>query len=152
MRWKTRASNLWVKLVACAAGILLCLVLIPAVSETSALGIPLAVGAGFLALAVQQWRRHRHGEFVLRADSLSYSGWLRPLIFSEIATLTTTTSYGAVTVIFRHRDRLPGIWRYSALGWIKTRSISLPMNVIAVKQEEALKTLSKYLTRNTEQV
>ena len=149
VQWKSRASGLWIKIIGCIFGAGLS-ILLAAVSPMPATLIPIALGCCCLACAVQQWRRHHDGEFILKADSLNYSGWSHPLLFSEVVRINTRSSYGTLVLYFILREKAPSIWRFSTLSWMRTKKVTLPLGLIAGKQSEIFRVLHKYMTRNIE--
>jgi len=147
IRWMTRSFSLWLKIVGCGFGTLIALILFAVVD-----GWEVKSGMMVFALicaipAVLQWRRHRNGVFVLRVDSLSYSGWLRPLMFADVARISAMSSYGAITLTFHLKTAAPGIWKFSPFNKIRVRSVSLPLGNIAGKQNDTLQTIHRYLSR-----
>jgi len=147
VRLKTRTSSLWIKIGFCALGILISVILIVVVNgwELKTLMAAFALICGFPAIL--QWRRHRSGEFVLRPDSLSYTGWSRPLVFTEVKQVTWQSNYNSITLTFHLKKSARGIAKYSPLAWIHTRTVSLAVGSIAGKQQETLQTICRYFTR-----
>jgi Zn-dependent protease with chaperone function len=147
IHWKARAASMWTKIAFCVAGMAVSVILMGAVDgwELKTLMAAFAFLCGFPAL--QQWRRHHRAEFVLRADSLSYTGWTRPLLFAEVARVSAVSNYGSITVSFLLKKRARGIARYSILAWIPTKAVSLTLGSIPGKQKENLQTIFRYFTR-----
>jgi len=148
VRWSARAGGLWFKLVLCGLGIVTALVLLFLVP-----GWEYKAGMAVLALLcaapiVPQWKRHREGEFVLKADSLSYTGWHRTLLFADLASFNVLNNSGSLTFMLHLKEKAPGIWKYSGLNWYRRRVISLPLGLITGKPQEIGLTLHQYLTRH----
>ena len=147
VRWPARASGLWMKLVLCALGVLFALAFF-VVSDgwgvKSGWGL---LGTLFATPAVLQWRRHHGGVFTLRVDSLNYTGWRRPLLFADIARISAVQKPGAITLTFHLKAAAPGIWTFSPFGWIRTKTVALPLGMIPGKQQATLQTIHRYLAR-----
>lgn len=145
--WPTRPTGLWIKLGFCGLGTLIALGLFWMVDEWDVRSGMLVLAALCATPAVLQWRRHHGGEFTLRADSIDYTGWHRPLVFADVAQVTTITSYGSITLTFYLKASASGIWRYSPFSWIRSKSVSLPLGLIPGKQKETLATIHRYFAR-----
>jgi Zn-dependent protease with chaperone function len=147
IRWKTRPSALWLRLIGCGLGVAISLVVLFAIdgAELKLMMLGFALICGWPM--VVQWRRHHRGEFVLRADGISYTGWKRMLPFAEVANVTGRSEYGSITLTFYLQALRPGIWRYSPFGWISTRTVSLALGLIPGKQEVTAETIVRYLSR-----
>ncbi len=147
VRWGARSFGLWFKLVGCGLGVAIALVLLFLVPGWDyRLGMIL-LAALCAAPIVPQWRRHRHGEFVLKPDSLSYTGWHRPLLFADLASINILNNSGSLTIMFHLKEKAPEIWKYSALNWYRHRVFSLPLGLVMGKQQEIAETLHRYITR-----
>lgn len=147
VRWKIRTSGLWVRIAACGLGVAVSLLLL---FVLEGVGLKLMM-VGFALICaypmVLQWRRHRGGEFVLRADGLSYTGWLRPLVFADVTTISTRSEYGSITLTFHLHTKQAGRWRYSPFNWIHTRTVEFALGLIPGKQQATLETIVRYFTR-----
>jgi Zn-dependent protease with chaperone function len=145
-RWRIRRSSLWFTvgfLATAAAGFFVGAVLSPvAVPRVLFLGVSLLAAWWSVAL----WRQNRRGEFLLRADSLNYSGWRRPLKFADVQSIRAIRSYGNITVRFRLKARQPVIWK-SGINVYRRRMISLSLGMMKAKPKEVLETLHRYMTR-----
>lgn len=97
------------------------------------------------------WKRHRRGVFTLRADSLNYTGWKRPLRFADVRDVSALNQNGSISVTFRLKDRAPCIWRCSPLKYGR-KSVAVSLGSIRGKQQENLRTLYRYYTRQIEPV
>ena len=149
-RWKIRPFFFWL-LVLCW-GLVSAGLLTGAVFARDIVWTPvLAVGALLAGAAnVAMWRRHRNGEFVLRADALNYTGWQRPLPFANVEKMSAVNSNGGITVTFRLKAKQPEIWKYSLLRFQRKR-VSLSLSWIGVKQADVLKTIYRYFARQIEE-
>jgi Zn-dependent protease with chaperone function len=148
--WLGRRSSLWFVVFGCAVGAAVFCVLF---SMTNGAGPRAVTGlcvAFFLALGTIQWLRHHGGLFVLRADSLTYTGWKRPLVFADVERVLTKPSIGGATLCFRMKGKGTIIWRASPVGWMSTRSVNLAVGLIAIPQKEALKTIESYFLRKVQ--
>jgi Zn-dependent protease with chaperone function len=147
--WPSRRSSLWFSLLGCAIG---AAVLGAAFAVANDTGFKCVTGlfiALFVALGFIQWRRHHGGRFVLRADSLSYSGWKRPLVFADVERVAARSSLGTVTLYFRMKSKGARIWRCSPLGWMATKNVTLAVGQIAVPKKEVLQTFDRYFSRKS---
>jgi len=145
-RWKLRRLACWLPVVFLAlvgAGFA-----VGAVASVG--GIPKACLAsaallfGWLAFGV--WRQHRNGEFVLRAGSLDYTGWRRPLRFSNVRTIRGVQTYGTISVTFHLNEKEPPFWRFSLLLFRRKR-FTFSLGMIDAKKGDVFKLLHQYITR-----
>jgi Zn-dependent protease with chaperone function len=145
-RWPIRKLSLWFPvgfLAFAAAGLFLCFVEAPApIARIICLVGSLLAAWWTIAL----WRQNRRGEFLLRADSLSYTGWRRPLKFTEVQSIRAIRSYGNVTVRFRLKTRQPVIWK-SGINVFRRRMVSLSLGMMKAKPKEVVEILHRYMTR-----
>lgn len=147
--WPVRAFSMWIKIAFCSLGTAISAILIFAIDGA---GLKLLMAA-FLAICAwpitMLWRRHRDGRFTLRADSLAYTGWVRPLRFADIAGISAQSQFGAITVTFTLKTRAPVIWKHSPLGRISVRTVQLDLGLIRGKSKETYATLVRYLSRQS---
>jgi Zn-dependent protease with chaperone function len=144
-RWRVRPSSVWLMSgvwAVIAAGLLAGAVALADWVFTPALGAVAALAVGTAVVIV---KRFRGGEFVLHADRLTYSGWQRPLRFSDLAGSSARKSNGSLIVTFRLKQPAPPYWRGS-LPFAR-RSVSVNLMWVDAKQDEVLRTLHRYLTR-----
>lgn len=111
---------------------------------------PFALLAGYSIFVMR--KRHRSAELVLRADSVIYTGWNRPLLLAEVEKISATNSNGMLTVNFQLKQRAAPYWQYSPVSWVgfKPRALSLNLywlNGKFAKQKEILDTIFRYQTR-----
>jgi Zn-dependent protease with chaperone function len=145
-RWKTRrlAYGLPVGfLVFLAAILLFCMTVSPLAIGQFALGAA-ALLVGGLALCF--WRQHRKGEFLLRAGALEYTGWRRPLLFSEVRDIKAVRVYGAISVTFLFKEKEPPYWRFAVLA-TKRAKLALNLGMIDAGKDEVFKLLILYANR-----
>jgi Zn-dependent protease with chaperone function len=145
-RWSIRRFSFWlpVGFLALAAAVLfVCAITEPLATPKIACTI-----GGLLAAwwSIALWRQNRNGEFLLRADSINYTGWHRPLKFSDVQSIQAIRSYGNVTVRFRLKARQPVIWK-SGLNVFRRRMVSLSLGMMKAKPKEVLEVLHRYMTR-----
>ncbi len=145
-RWRIRGLSFWfpVGFLAFAAAGLLYIAVAAAGTTPRVTCLVSALLVGWWSTAL--WRQNRRGEFLLRADSLSYTGWHRSLKFADIQSIRAIRSYGNITVRFRLKVRQPVIWK-SGLNFFRRRMVSLSLGMMKAKPKEVLETLHKYMTR-----
>jgi len=106
-----------------------------------------AAGLVAAAYAVVVWRRHRGGTYVLKADSLDYSGWVRPLLFSNVAAATFARGgYGIFNLVLRLKDPEPPLPRFSVLP-LRRRRHTVQLGPIRGDKKQLAATFAKYLQR-----
>ena len=145
-RWRIRAFSFWMMMS--VWGLIVAGLVAGVVFGDGAVLKGVFVVAVLLAVAasVAMWRRHRHGEYVLRADGLSYTGWHRPLAFSSVASVSAVNTNGTIMVTFRLKAREPGIWKYG-MQKIRCKSVAVSLGWINGKQQDVLQTFHQYFTR-----
>jgi len=145
-RWRIRAFSFWMMMSVwglIVAGLGVGVVFGDGAVLKAVFGVAVLLA---VAASAAMWRRHRHGEYVLRADSLSYTGWHRPIIFSSVESVSAVNTNGTITVTFRLKAREPGIWKYS-MKKIRRKSVAVNLGWINGKQQEVFQTFHQYFTR-----
>jgi hypothetical protein len=150
-KWHYKQSGLWaaVSLLGLfAAGCLAGVILLPDVAARVIFGI---LGLFFLLGVTLVWRRHRHGEFTLTAEGVSYTGWTRPLRFQEVEKIFARRSYSNVILSFRLKEKEPPIWKGSLLR-TRTRGVTFSLSGLNEKPLTIAQTVFRYMTRQTEPI
>jgi Zn-dependent protease with chaperone function len=145
-RWPSRPTGLRIALGALALGMAV-FVLLASVAEGA--GVKALIGlvaAGFLAAGWWVWRRHHGAELVLRADSIGYGGWTRPLPLSSIESISALRQYGSLTLRFRLKQNERPPWKYALLPF-RQRVFSFDLRWVQGRHDEILQTIHRYLTR-----
>lgn len=149
-RWRVRPIAFWFQ-IGSLGGLAVGSLLLIKIAEHEVLTTGLVIAAvGLLAWAASLWKRHRGSELVLRADSLSYGGWKRPLLFANVKTITVLNQSGSLTVTYVLNTAEPWIWKYSLVSWYRSKQVSFTLSFFAGKQSETLQTLARYLARQIE--
>lgn len=151
VRWPARPLGMWIRIGACCIGALIPVVVAIAVPEWPIRFLMLALFLVCAVPAVILWLRHHRAELVLRADSLHYSAWNRPLYFSDVANILTQTGFGSTSAIFLLKTSTSGRWKYSPVNWIPLKQVSIDLGLMRGKSQETLATILRYMARNTEQ-
>lgn len=148
--WPGRSVALWIKSLFFALFVGIAITLFFVVYGWMFKTLMIALAVLFSLPIVILWRRHHGGEFVLRADSLNYTGWLRPLLFSEIANISAHSDKGSITVTFHLKEKTLGRWKYSLFNWIRSDTFSLEMGLMIGNQSENLALLESYIMRRAD--
>ena len=145
-RWRIRGFSFWLPVGFLAmASAVLSLGALAAPQPTPKVSCAVcALLAAWWSVAL--WRQNRRGEFLLRADSMNYTGWRRPLKFSDVQSIRATKSYGNIAVRFRLKTRQPVIWK-SGINVFRRRMVSLSLGMMKAKPKEVLEILHRYMTR-----
>jgi Zn-dependent protease with chaperone function len=144
-KWQRKPSKPWfavsiAALLAGGAGLLAFLLPEP--------GIIAGVVAFIFILAVViriHWIRHRNGEVTLTPTGIFYTGWVRPLLFNDVESMSAHTYNGETSVIFKLKRKIPAIWKSSLRR--EARTISLPVMRLTEKPFNVANTIFQYLTR-----
>jgi Zn-dependent protease with chaperone function len=105
--------------------------------------------AACIAFTVWLRRRHHHATLILTAEGLSYTGWVRPLSFEDVATMTAQKDNFSHTLNFTLKTRQPPYWKYALLRYPR-KTVSLSLGWIDAKQPELMQIIFRYLTRQLE--
>jgi len=95
------------------------------------------------------WKRHHRGEFVINADGMSYTGWKRPVRFTEIKSLSGQKTYTSIAVTFHLKEKQTPLWRYSWLP-LPTTQLKLQLSGLEGKPATIFETIGRYITRQVE--
>jgi len=146
VRWPMRPGSLWFKVVVCglvvALGLFLPFIIPDWGFRVGSVAVALVSG---LAI-VQQWRRHHGGEFVLKPDCLTYTGWHHPLVFAAVASINVQNNSGSFTIMFHLKEKAPGIWKWSPFNFMQHRVVSLPLGLLPGKHPANAETIYRYFT------
>jgi Zn-dependent protease with chaperone function len=109
------------------------------------------VTGGLAALCVAglvlSWRRHWKGRFVLRADSLSYTGWNRPVVFDTVESMQARKyRNSSLRVTFCFREKQPPPWRFQLIK-LKRRRFVLNLGLVKANPNQLLQQIYRYMTR-----
>jgi hypothetical protein len=104
------------------------------------------VAAWLGLIAFLFWKRHRHAEFTVNADHMTYTGWNRPVPFRDVETIAGQKNYGTVTVTFRLKQKQSPLWKMTLLPY-QRRTLNLTISSLAGKPEEIFETIIRYCTR-----
>lgn len=109
--------------------------------------------AGGLALAllvggVAIWRAQRRAEIRLNAEGLAYTGWNRPLRFSEVQSVSATATTGGIILHFLLNEKQRPFSRLSVLPFPRRR-VSLSLTGYPGKPRENALTVLRYFHRKT---
>jgi Zn-dependent protease with chaperone function len=92
-----------------------------------------------------QWIWHKNGELILKADSIFYTGWIRPLALKDIQSMSAHTHNGSTSVIFKLKQRTTTIWKSDLRREIGSVSVSVMR--LGDKPINIANTIFRYLTR-----
>ncbi len=148
--WRTSSGRV-IFVAAIAAGIGLLPIAVAALSHYSkdpksniVLLMVSALCVGFAAIV---WTRHRGGRLVLTADQLNYSGWTRPLPWTEVESMVVVKQYGRSRAIrFKLKNAHPGIYEFSMPG-PRRKVVTLHLEWFAAQKPPMAETIFRYLTR-----
>jgi Zn-dependent protease with chaperone function len=146
VKWRTRSFPVWLCLFACGVFGLAALAFVITGEPVWLKAIFGLVGAIIAAIAIGCWRRHHGGEFTLRADSLSYTGWKRPLRFADVERVALSNTNGSLSITFVLKAKAPMIYRYSPSNWTR-KSVAVGLSWIKGKQPQVAETIYRYYTR-----
>jgi len=150
-KWQYKQFGLWAVVILLgllAAGCLSGVIFFPDVAARVIFGI---LGLFFLLGVTLAWRRHRHGEFTLTAEGVSYTGWTRPLRFQEVEKIFARRSYSNVILSFRLKQKQAPIWKGNLLR-TPTRGVTFSLSGLNGKPLTIAQTVFRYMTRQTEPI
>lgn len=148
-KWRVKPSGFWAGIVVLGflvAGCLAGAVFIPDIGTRLVFGL---IGLFVGALAAGNWIRHRDGQLTLNADGIVYSGWKRPLRFSEVEKLFARRKYSNITLVFRLKAAETSRWKFSLPG-LSRRTIGLSLSGFDDKPSTIAQTAFRYFTRQIE--
>jgi Zn-dependent protease with chaperone function len=146
-KWRYKPSSFWAAVIVLGllvAGCLAGVIFIPDGAAKFIFGLFLA-GSGFVLTMV--WKRHRRAEFVLTADGISYTGWKRPLHFTEVQNIAARLSYSNVILTFRLKEKQPPIWKF---GLFPAKAVSFSLSGLDAKPRPTTETIYRYFARQAE--
>jgi Zn-dependent protease with chaperone function len=148
LKWKDKTSlDFW--LVTILLGVMLapCAILVVVVDNAAARIVAGVILAFLGAVLAGFWMRHRRPELTLNAEGLFYSGWKRPLKFSDIAEIRfRRTSSGVVTLSFRLKTSQPSLWKFPVIPF-RRKSAAFNISGLNVKAEEIAQKIFLYYQR-----
>ena len=145
-RWASRPTGLRIAFGALAVGMAVFVLLASVAEGAGVKSFLILVAAGFVAVGWWVWRRHHGAELILRADSICYGGWTRPLPLASIESISALRQYGSLTLRFRLRQNERPPWKYALLPF-RQRMFSFDLRWVQGKHDEILQTIHRYLTR-----
>ena len=148
-KWRLKSSAFWTGIILLGllvAGCLAGVIFIPDGAAKFIFGL-FATGLGFVLAMV--WKRHRQAEFILNADGVSYTGWKRPLRFTEVQNIAARLSYSKVILTFRLKEKQPPIWKFSLLRF-PVKAVTFSLSGLDAKPRPIAETVYRYFTRQPE--
>jgi Zn-dependent protease with chaperone function len=145
-RWASRPASLWLAVIIfgfCALLFLGLAVVVEGAGIKSVLGL---AGLVLVGAVVWLWHRHRGAGLVLRADTLMYGGWTRPLPLAAIESVTGISQYGSLTLNFRLKTNEPNRWKYALLRFPQ-RLLALRLSWVQGRHDEIHQAIHRYVTR-----
>ena len=148
-KWAYKQSDMWGMIFLLGIFVAGCLAGVIFINNLTARLVFLFIGAwpGWGVATV--WRRHRHGEFILNAEGVYYTGWTRRLGFQEIEQIVARRSGSTIVLIFRLKTGQPPFWKGSLLR-LPVKTVSIALSNLECKQVPTAETVFRYLTRQAE--
>ena len=81
----------------------------------------------------------------MNATGISYTGWTKPLLFSNVASMTVHTYNGQTSLIFRLKEKADSIWK--APLPFRSKSVSIGVMRLGAPAMEIANTIFLYQTR-----
>lgn len=97
------------------------------------------------------WKNHAGSELQLNAGGLHYSGWNRPIMFSEIQEIKFVNNNGVIVATLCFKQKLPLIWKASIFR-IKKKSETFNLGVFKGKSQAIAESIYRYFIREAPQL
>ena len=144
--WHSNPRALWASIAVCgipALGLLCGVMLIP---DAAAKAVFAVIAAALLVIGARIWKHHNHAALTLSCSGLCYSGWSRPLLFSEITQIVAHRHHSSVALKFRLRPGVVSPWKWRFLPFRLPR-VTLPFAYVAGKPLTIAEAVFQYFTR-----
>lgn len=144
--WHGAARSFWIFISILAAFTVS--LLAGALFVPDAVGKAVLGGMGCLALlfAGVHWLRHRHARLRLTCEGLEYSGWTRPLPFSEVQEITAQRQYSNILLRIRTTPGAEHVWK-ARIPLLRLRFVTLSLPRFNASPVELADTIFAYYTR-----
>lgn len=144
--WHGKPRALWASIAVSgipALGFLCGVMLVPVAAMKAVFAI---IAVVLFIICARIWEHHNHAELTLSCSGLSYSGWSRPLYFSEIKQIVAQRHYTSVVLRIQLSPGVVSPWKGRFLP-IRQPNTTLPLAFINEKPAVIAEAVFRYFTR-----